>query len=197
MKHKLIVLFISLAVLLSACARAAITPHPQTPTPVPELNVTRVPPTAKPTVQSSPTRTPLPLPTDLPTSTILPSLTATPRPTSTSTSLPTSTLLPMPIRPSLTPTSSGPLSVAVYVANCRRAPTPDKPGNVTVQISIEAAGGNGRYRYFNQGVESANKFIDIVWERGTRLIGLVKVISGDGQIAEKEYDIVTGELECK
>ena len=181
MKHKLRVLVIGLAVLLSACDRASITPHAQTPTPVPELNITRVPPTFRPTIQPSPTDTPLPAPTDMPT--------FVPSPTATST--------PTPIHPSPTPTSAGPLSVAVYVANCRRAPTPDKPGNVIVQISIEAAGGNGRYRYFNHGVESANKFIDIVWERGTRLIGLVKVISGDGQIAEKEYDIVTGELECK
>jgi hypothetical protein len=185
MKHKLVVLFIGLAVLLSACERASITPHAHTPTPVPELSITRVPPTAKPSAQPSPTRTPLPPPTDRPTSTILPSLTATP------------TLIATLIRPSPTPTSSGPLSVAVYVANCRRASTPGKPGNVIVQISIEAAGGNGRYRYFNQGVESTSKFIDIVWERGTRLIGTVTVISGDGQIAEKEYDIVTGELECK
>jgi hypothetical protein len=189
MKHKLVVLFIGLAVLLSACERASITPHAHTPTPVPELSITRVPPTAKPTVQASPTRSPLPSPTDLPTSTILPSPTATP--TSTSTSLPTR------LRPSLTPTSSGPLSAAIYVANCRIAPTPDKPGNVIVQISIEAAGGNGMYRYFNQGVESTSKFIDIMWERGTRLIGTVTVISGDGQTVDKEYDIVIGELECK
>lgn len=191
MKHKLVVLFIGLAVLLSACERASITPHAQTPTPVPELSITRVPPTAKPTVQSSPAHTPLPSPTDLPTLTILPSPTATPTPTLTSTSLPTR------LRPSLTPTSSGPLSAAVYVANCRIAPTPDKPGNVVVQISIEAVGGNGVYRYFNQGVKSASKFIDIRWERGTRLIGTVTVISGDGQTVDKEYDIAIGELECK
>ena len=191
MKHKLVVLFIGLAALLSACERASITPHAHTPTPVPELSITRVPPTAKPTVQSSPARTPLPSPTDLPTSTILPS------PTATSTPTPTSTSLPTRLRPSLTPTSSGPLSAAVYVANCRIAPTPDKPGNVIVQISIEAAGGNGMYRYFNQGVESTSKFIDIMWERGTRLIGTVTVISGDGQTVDKEYDIVIGELECK
>ena len=191
MKHQLVVLFIGLAVLLSACERASITPHAHTPTPVPELSITRVPPTANPTVQSSPARSPLPSPTDLPTSTILPSLTATPTPTSTS------TLRPTRLRPSPTPTSSGPLSAAIYVANCRLAPTPDKPGNVIVQISIEAVGGNGVYRYFNQGVESASKFIDIRWERGTRLIGTVAVISGDGQTVDKEYDIAIGELECK
>ena len=171
--------------LLSACGRSAITPRAHTATPVPELNVTRPPATARPSATSiavESTSTPTPVP---PTNTVTP--TATP------------TLTPSPVvtrvRPS--PTSSGPLSVAVYVASCRRAPAPGKPGNVVVQISIEATGGNSEFRYFSEGVESPTKFIDIAWERGTRLIGSVRVTSGDGQNLKKEYDIPTGELICQ
>jgi hypothetical protein len=93
--------------------------------------------------------------------------------------------------------SSGPLSVAVYVAGCKRAPAPGKPGNLIVQISIEATGGNGEYHYFNEGVESPTKFIDITWERGTLLTGSVRVVSGDGQNLKKDYNIPTGELTCQ
>ncbi len=169
--------------LLSACGRSAITPRAHTATPVPELNVTRLPVTARPTLTAADV---LPSPTPVP-------------PTFTPTSAPTPTLTPSPVvtrvRPS--PTSSGPLSVAVYVASCRRAPVSGKPGNVIVQISIEASGGNGDFHYFNEGVESPTKFVDIAWERGTRLIGTVRVQSGDGQNLKKEYDIPTGELVCQ
>jgi hypothetical protein len=88
------------------------------------------------------------------------------------------------------------LTAAIYTANCRSAPTDDKPGRVIVQISVEASGGNGRYRYFYQDKESPTKFIDVVGERGTRLIGEVKVTSGDGQEIKKEFDIAIGDLEC-
>ncbi len=171
--------------LLSACGRSAITPRAHTATPVPELNVTRPPATARPTftaadVSQSPTALP-------------PTWTATPLPTAT----PTLTPSPVVTRVRPSPTSSGPLSVAVYVVSCRRAPVPGKSGNVIVQISIEAAGGNGDYHYFNEGVESPTKFVDITWERGTRLIGTVRVQSGDGQSLKKEYDIPTKELICQ
>jgi hypothetical protein len=176
--------------LLSACGRSAITPRAHTATPVPELNVTRPPATARPSVtiteaspdvtvtEAPPTATPVP-----PTLTPTPTFTLTPTPVVTR------------VRPS--PTSSGPLSVAVYIASCRRAPVPGKPGNVIVQISIEATGGNGDFRYFNEGVESPTKFVDITWEQGSRLGGTVRVLSGDGQTVKKEYDIPIGELTCK
>jgi hypothetical protein len=73
------------------------------------------------------------------------------------------------------------LSAAVYVANCRSAPTAEKPGRVIVQISVEANGGSGPYRYFYQDKESPTKFIEVIGEKGTRLIGEIKVTSGDGQ----------------
>ncbi len=93
-------------------------------------------------------------------------------------------------------TSAGPLSAAIYPANCRSAPTADKPGRVIVQISVEASGGNGRYRYFNQDKESPTKFIEVIGEKGTRLIGEVKVTSGDGQEIKKEFDIAINQLTC-
>jgi hypothetical protein len=170
--------------LLSACGRSAITPRAHTATPVPELNVTRPPATARPGVTIAAelpfTLTPVP-PSNTPTLTATPTLTPSPVVTR--------------VRPS--PTSSGPLGVAVYVANCRRAPVPGKPGNVVVQIAIEATGGNGEFHYFNEGVESPTKFVDITWERGTRLIGSVRVLTGDGQSLKKEYDIPTGALTCQ
>ncbi len=187
----LMLLMLCAALLLSACGRSAITPRPYTPTPVPELNVTRAPGKSVP-VLILPTETPsLPEPTTVSPTAIPSTATSTLPPTVTAT--PTKT--PVRIRP--TATSAGPLSVAVYVASCRRSPTAAKPGNVTIQISIEPVGGNGDYHYFNQGVEAVSKFIDIVWEHGSRLTGVVKVVSGDGQSIEKEYDIPVGELDCK
>jgi hypothetical protein len=88
------------------------------------------------------------------------------------------------------------LSAAIYVANCRSAPTAEKPGGVIVQISVEASGGNGRYRYFYQDKESPTKFIEVIGEKGTRLIGEVKVTSGDGQELKKEFDIAISQLTC-
>jgi hypothetical protein len=88
--------------------------------------------------------------------------------------------------------------VAIYVANCRNAPTAAKPGGIVIQISVEARGGNGVYKYFNnEGVQQKTKFIDISWEMGSRLLGKVTVTSGDGQTVEKEYSISPGELRCR
>ena len=112
------------------------------------------------------------------------------RPTNTATAAPAAT------KPRPTPTSSGPLAAAIYAANCRSAPTADKPGRIIVQISVEASGGNGRYRYFYQDQESPTKFIEVVGEKGTRIIGEVKVTSGDGQEIKKEFDIAIGDLTC-
>jgi hypothetical protein len=178
--------------LLSACGRSAITPRAHTATPVPELNVTRPPATARSSVTVAAESAAVEPPSAEPPSTPTPV-----PPTLTLTSVPTLTPSPVVPRVQPSPTSSGPLSVAVYVANCRRAPSPGKPGNVIVQISIEATGGNGEYHYFNEGVESPTKFIDITWERGTLLVGSVRVITGDGQSLKKDYNIPTGELTCQ
>ncbi len=174
-------LLVVCAGLLSACGRSAITPRAHTATPVPELNVTRTPATARPSV----------------TPTSPPPLQSTEPPTWTPTATPTLTPSPVVTRVRPSPTSSGSLGVAVYVASCRRAPTPGKPGNVIVQIAIEATGGNGVFYYFNEGVESPTKFVDIAWERGTLLVGNVRVVSGDGQSLKKDYNIPTGELICQ
>ena len=88
------------------------------------------------------------------------------------------------------------MAAAIYTANCRSAPTTDKPGRVIVQISVEASGGNGRYRYFYQDEESSTKFIEVAGEKGTRIIGEVKFASGDGQEIKKEFDIAVGQLTC-
>ncbi len=88
------------------------------------------------------------------------------------------------------------MSANIYVANCRSTPTAEKPGSVIVQISVEASGGNGKYRYFYQDKEWPTKFIDVPGEKGTRLIGEVRVTSGDGQEIKKEFDISIGELNC-
>ena len=65
-----------------------------------------------------------------------------------------------------------------------------------MQISVEASGGNGRYRYFYQDKEFPTKFIEVVGERGTRIIGEVKITSGDGQELKKEFDIAVDQLTC-
>ncbi len=75
-------------------------------------------------------------------------------------------------------------------------PTADKPGNVIVQISVEATGGNGQYHYFFQDKEYPTKFIDVAGEKGTRLIGEVNVTSGDGQSIKKEFNFAIADLTC-
>jgi hypothetical protein len=104
---------------------------------------------------------------------------------------------PTKVRPRPTATSSGPVTVEIYVANCQSAPTAEKPGGITIEISIEAKGGNGVYEYFdNEGVQHSSKFIDISWAKGSALIGKVTVTSGDGQTVEKEYFISPAEAKC-
>ncbi len=64
-----------------------------------------------------------------------------------------------------------------------------------MQISVEATGGNGQYRYFYQDKEYPTKFIDVPGEKGTRIIGEVKVTSG-GQDITKEFNIAIADLTC-
>ena len=116
-------------------------------------------------------------------------------PTATLTVTPTVTPT-VAAHPRPTPTSSGPLEFQVYVANCKKAPTAEKKGNVVIQISVEASGGNGVYKYFYKGVEQKSKFIDINFEQGTRLIDEVTVTSGDGQSLKHKFDIDTKTLNC-
>ncbi len=190
----IVLLVVIVSCVLTACGQSAPTPQvvpspflPNTTTPPTIIPPTTVPATAipanTPTVQAA---TPTLPPTSAPTS-----VGATDTPTAPPA---TPTTAPQP-RP--TATSAGPLTVAVYVANCRSAPTTAKPGGIVIQISVEAKGGNGVYKYFNnEGVQQTTKFIDIDWERGTRLLGKVTVTSGDGQTVEKEYSISPSELEC-
>lgn len=98
------------------------------------------------------------------------------------------------------PTSSGPLTftgTGIYVANCGKAATTDKPGGIVIQISVEVTGGNGTYQYFdNDGKQWPTKFIDVSGEKGTQSIGKVTVTSGDGQTVMKEYNLSPGDLAC-
>ncbi len=176
-------LILSLMIVLAACG----SPSPTAPTAAPVTQPISVSPT-----QPQPTIAP-------PTGAAVPAATKPPvAPTTTSASplTKTATAAPATNQSRPTPTSAGPLAAAVYVANCRSAPTADKPGGVIVQISVEASGGNGRYRYFFQDKEWPTKFIDVIGEKGTRLINEVKVTSGDGQEIKKEFDIAVGQLTC-
>ncbi len=189
-------LSLALLLLLSACGGAAPTAAPvPTMTIPPEAPSTSVSPTTLPPTESStaaPAMTSAPAPAvPVPTDTApVPAATDTLQPTDTPTAIPATP------RPRPTATSSGPLSANIYVANCRSAPTADKPGRVLVQISVEANGGNGRYRYFYQDQEFPTKFIELPGEKGTRLIGEVRVTSSDGQDLTKEFDISISQLNC-
>jgi len=175
---------------LTACGSpqpaAPATAPAAAPTTAPEVKPTAVPPTLPPTDTAAPVAT-KPAPTEL---TPAPTDMAAPQPTDTASAAPSAT------KPRPTPTSSDPLTAAIYVANCRSAPTADKPGRIIVQISVEAGGGSGRYRYFYQDKESPTKFIEVAGEKGTRVIGEVKVTSGDGQELKQEFDIAPGQLTC-
>jgi hypothetical protein len=182
---------LSLTLLLLITLVACGSPQPAAPTTAPETQPTSVPPTQPLPTAVPPTNTSAPAATkSAPTKPPVPTDTTVPQPTDTATAAPGATKL----RP--TPTSAGPLTAAIYVANCRSAPTTDKPGQIIVQISVEASGGNGRYSYFYQDKESPTKFIEVIGEKGTRIIGEVKVTSGDGQAIKKEFDIAAGQLTC-
>ncbi len=183
---------LALLFLLAACSSTVPTaPIVPTLTAPPEAPPTSVPPTSPPTLPppnatSAPTLL-APAPTD---TALAPAATDTLQPTDTP------TVIPAAPQPRPTATSSGPLSANVFVANCRSAPTADKPGRVLVQISIEASGGNGRYRYFYQDNEFPTKFIELTGEKGTRLIDEVRVTSGDGQTLTQKFDIPISQLNC-
>jgi hypothetical protein len=186
-----------LALLLLIALTACDAPQPTAPATAPAAAPTTVPqvqPTAVPPTQPPPTDTLAPAATEPPPTE--PAPTAPPAPTDTLAPQPTDTAAPAATRPRPTPTSSGPLAAAIYVANCRSAPTAEKPGRIIVQISVEASGGNGRYRYFYQDKESPTKFIEVPGEKGTRVIGEVKVTSGDGQEIKQEFDVAPGQLNC-
>jgi hypothetical protein len=190
--------------MLVACGNS---PSPAVPTATvaPAINVTTAapnqpaptaaPPTAVPPTKAAPPATPAPVPTE--TAPAQPT-TAAPAATDTlaATSTTAATIAPTATKPRPTATSSGPLVVTIYVADCHSAPTADKPGRVVVKISAEASGGNGKYRYYYLDKESPTKFIEVVGEKGTRAIGEVRVTSGDGQELKKAFDIGIGGLSC-
>jgi hypothetical protein len=190
MKFRLL-LGLMVTVVLVACGNS---PSPVVPTATvaPAVNATTAAPnqpapTAVPPTAAAAPATSAPVPTK-----------AAPAPTDTLAATPTTaaTSAPLATKPRPAATSSGPLAATIYVANCRSAPTADKPGRVIVQISVEASGGNGKYRYYYQDKESPTKFIDVVGEKGTRTISEVRLTSGDGQELKKEFDIGIGGLSC-
>lgn len=175
--------------MLVACGNS---PSPAVPTATvaPAVNATPAAPN-----QPAPTAVPA---TKVPVPTEAAPTTAAPAPTDTLAATPTAvpTSAPAATKPRPTATSSGPLAATIYVADCHSAPAADKPGRVVVQISVEASGGNGKYRYTYLDKESPTKFIEVVGEKGTRAIGEVRVTSGDGQELKKEFDIGIGGLNC-
>jgi hypothetical protein len=188
---KIVVLVVIVTCVLTACGQGAPTPIGE-PTFVPN---TTIPPTTVPATTVPATAIPANTLTVRAATPTLPSTRASVGATDTPAApLDTPTAAPQ-LRPRAT--SAGPLTVAIYVANCRSVPTTAKPGAIVIQISVEAQGGNGVYTYFNnEGVQQKTKFIDIDWEKGTHLLGRVTVTSGDGQTVEKEYSISPSELKC-
>jgi hypothetical protein len=193
MKFRLL-LGLMMTAVLAACGSS---PSPAVPaaTVAPAVNATAVPnqpaPTAVPPTKAAAPATNAPAPTKA-----VPAQPATAAPAPTDTLAASPTIAPTAAKPRPTATSSGPLAATIYVANCRSAPTTDKPGRVVVQISAEATGGNGKYRYYYLDKEFPTKFIDVVGEKGTRAIGEVRITSGDGQELKKEFDIGIGGLSC-
>ena len=173
-----------LLIALAACSSNPPAPAAPVATTVPETQPTSIPPTQLPPTAALPATATAPT-TQAASPTVPPST-----PTETATTAHAATK-PRPVA-----TSSGPLTAAIYPANCRSTPTTEKPGGVIVQISIEATGGNGRYRYFYLDKEYPTKFIDVAGEKGTRIIGQVIVTSGDGQQIKKEFDIAISQLTC-
>lgn len=183
---------LSLALMFVIALVACAAPQPTAPATAPAAVPTTAPevkPTAVPPTQPPPTQPAAPATNPAPTKPPAPTDTTVPQPTATATAASATA------RPRSTPTSLGPLTAAIYVANCRSAPTAEKPGRVIIQISVEASGGNGKYSYIYQNKNSPAKFIDVIGERGTRSIGEVLVTSGDQQL-KKEFDVSPADLTC-
>lgn len=190
---------LTLIMTLTACG-SALAPAIPTATVAPAVNPTDAAPnqpaaTAVPPTAGAAPAASAPTPTEA--ATARPTI-AAPAPTDTiaATSTVAATKAPIATQPRPTPTSSGPLAATIYVANCRSAPTADKPGRVIVQISVEASGGSGNYQYYYENKTSPTKFIEVVGERGTRAIGEVHITSGDGQELKKGFDIGISDLTC-
>jgi hypothetical protein len=183
-------LAITLALALTACGNRPAVNEPTHTLPIATTAATEA--SLEPSPSQTPTQTPSAPPSETPTQP--PTAQPTLAPSATATA--TATTRPTAPPPAASPTSAGPLSAQIFVANCRSAPTADKPGNVIVQISVEATGGNGVYAYVYQDISTTDKFIEIPWELGSRLLGKVTVNSGDGQSVIVELNVDLKDYEC-
>ena len=171
-----------------------------TQTPTRKPTVTQVPtltptstrtPTSTSTFTPVPTNTPTPMPTPTSTSTFtpVPTNTPTPTPTSTNTPKPTLTHTPTPTRvPTNTPIPYPPLSVDWTVRGVWCIPDL----KYRIEFSVWAEGGNGVYTYYRDeeiigGPKRGGIIYWLDWGACCDAPGTFKVISGDGQVADKGF----------
>ena len=118
--------------------------------------------------------------------------------TATSTITASETMTPTDVTPTVTkpappPPSSGPLDFSVRLDNCRLDSS--RAGGIFLKFKIAATGGNGVYRYYDEGKEVA-----AVYERpatkGGAVIISYRVTSSDGQSKDTKYFFKASDFNC-
>lgn len=192
-RHKLLIswlLFAALTMLACALGSSATPPPPTSDTQaVPTSTIPPIAPTS-----SQPTNIPTPQinvasPTPV-TSTA--TLTATATITASETITPTD-VTPTVTRPAPPPPSSGPLDFSASLAGCRLDSS--RAGGIFLTFKIAATGGNGVYRYYDEGKEVTAVY-DRPATKGTAVIISYRVTSSDGQSKETKFFFKASDFHC-
>jgi hypothetical protein len=92
------------------------------------------------------------------------------------------------------PRSIGPLDFNVSIVGCQLDPS--RGGGVVLTIRIDATGGNGIYRYYRENIEVTQVF-ERPATKGTAVIETYRIMSGDGQTAEKKIRFTGSQFGCR
>ena len=183
-------LLAALTMLACTLGSSATPPSPTSDTPATPTATT--PPIAPPS--SQPTTSPTPQigvasPTPV-TSTA--TLTATTTITASETITPTD-VTPTATKPAPPPPSSGPLNFSASLVGCRLDPS--RKGGIVLTFKIEATGGNGVYRYYDEDKEVTAVY-DRAATKGTAVIISYRVTSSDGQSKETKIFFKANDFNC-
>ena len=183
-------LFAALTMLACTLGSSATPAPPPSDTPVtptattPPLAPTTLQPTGIPTPQIG-VASPTPV-TSTATLTATTTLTASETLTATD-ATPTVTATAPP------PPSSGPLDFSANLVGCRSDSSRD--GGIILTFKITATGGNGIYRYYDEGKEVTATY-DRPATKGTAVIISYRVTSSDGQSKETKVFFKASDFHC-
>ena len=191
-RHKLFIgslLFTALIMLACTLGSSATPPPPTGDTQaVPTSTIPPIAPTSSqatniPTPQIG-VASPTPVTT---TATLTATVTITASETITSTDVTPTVTKPAP------PPSSGPLDFSARLDGCRLDSS--RAGRLFLKFKIEATGGNGVYRYYDEGKEVTAVY-DRAATKGTAVIISYRVTSSDGQSKETKIFFKANDFNC-